>query len=102
MFSPLSVKLMELVMVFFLKLVKRRKYGVKRFSVYLVTEHIHDDSFKFAVKAVKQLIGGPSAVRLFLRFPGIIGLGIGIEISELFPYLFVRAEVAVLFTITDL
>ena len=43
-------------MIFLLKLIKRRKYGVKCIFVYPVTEHIHDDRFKFAVKAVKQVV----------------------------------------------
>ena len=75
-FTVLSIKLTELVMIFLLKLVKRRKCSIKRFSVYTLTEHIHDDRFKYAVKAVKRVV---------YRLSGGFGICVLLKVAELLP-----------------
>ena len=83
-------------MIFLLKLVKRRKHGIKCLFVYPVTEHIHDDCFKFAVKAVKQVV-----YRLSCGFGiCILLLRIRIEISGLEIHKPVRAVIAMLIAFT--
>ncbi len=83
-------------MIFLLKLIKRRKYGVKCIFVYPVTEHIHDDRFKFAVKAVKQVI-----YRLSSGFGVcVLLLRIRIEVSGLEIHKPVGAVIAMLIAFT--
>lgn len=88
---------MELVVVVLLKLVKRRKHDVKRFSIYLFTEHIHDDRFKLTVKVAEQVSYGLSAGFGLLRLVFLF-VRCRIEIAELLPYELVRAEIAILIT----
>ena len=78
-------------MIFLLKLVKRRKHGIKCLFVYPVTEHIHDDRFKFAVKAVKQIV---------YRLSDGFGICVLLKVAELFPYLFIRTVIAIQLALT--
>jgi len=88
---------MELVVVVLLKFVKRRKHDVKRFSVYLFTEHIHDDCFKLTVKVAEQVSYGLSAGFRLLRLFFLL-VRRRIEIAELLPNELVRAKIAILIT----
>ena|GEM_PF-4056273 len=83
-------------MIFLLKLVKRRKCSIKRFSVYTLTEHIHDDSFKIAVKTVKQVV-----YRLSSGFGVcVLLLRVRIEVSGLEIHKPVGAVIAMLIAFT--
>ena len=46
----------QLVMVFLLQRIKIRKHQIKQSLVDSICKQIHNDSLKFAVKAVKQVI----------------------------------------------
>ena len=82
-FTVLSIKLTELVMIFLLKLVKKRKHGIKCLFVYPVIrlsfarQHIHDDRFKYAVKAGKRVV---------YRLSGGFGICVLLKVAELLPY----------------
>lgn len=83
-------------MIFLLKLIKRRKHGVKCIFVDPVTEYIHDNRFKFAVKAVKQVV-----YRLSSGFGiCVLLLRVRIEISGLEIHKPVGAVIAMLIAFT--